>query len=106
MSAHLDQVGIALTGVTAIFLTQSVLASRRRWAPVFGMIGQPFWFYAAVTAEQWGIVFVCALYTVAWSKGVWTHWIVPYLLERSGVPPFHKWPSARQAAFRSWLNRP
>jgi hypothetical protein len=73
----IDQIGIALTGVTAVFLTQSKAEPLRRYACLFGMAGQPFWFYAAITAEQWGIVVLNCLYTLAWGKGIWTHWLAP-----------------------------
>jgi hypothetical protein len=73
----IDQVGIALTGVTAIFLSQSKQEWLRRYACLFGMAGQPFWIYAAVKAEQWGILALTVLYTLAWAKGVWTHWLKP-----------------------------
>lgn len=73
----IPQVAIMLTGVTAIALTQSASAQARRYACIFGLIGQPFWFWAAISAEQWGIVFVSALYTLAWAKGVYTHWFRP-----------------------------
>ena len=78
----IDQIGIALTGVTAIWLTQSRSDKARRWAPVFGMAGQPFWFWSAIEAQQWGVTFVCLLYTAAWARGLWTYWIRPAL--RSG----------------------
>ena len=71
----IDQVAIALTGATAIFLTQSKHERVRRYACILGMLGQPAWFYAAITAEQWGIVAINCLYTIAWGKGVWLHWI-------------------------------
>lgn len=71
----IDQIGIALTGVTAVWLTQDKRDAWRRWACIFGMVGQPFWFWAAIAAKQWGIVFVCCLYTVAWGRGIWTHWL-------------------------------
>jgi hypothetical protein len=73
----IDQIGIALTGVTAIFLSQCKAEWLRKYACLFGMAGQPFWFYAAITAEQWGIVVLNCLYTLAWGKGIWTHWIKP-----------------------------
>jgi hypothetical protein len=73
----IDQVGIALTGVTAIFLSQSKHERLRKFACLFGMAGQPFWIYSAIHAEQWGILTLTALYTLAWAKGVWTHWIKP-----------------------------
>lgn len=73
----IDQIGIAMTGVTAIFLTQSKHATLRRYACLFGIAGQPFWIYSAWTAGQWGILALTALYAMAWAKSVWTHWIKP-----------------------------
>ena len=69
------QLFIALLGVTAVALSQSPLASRRRWASVFGLVGQPFWFYAAWDTEQWGIFALCILYTITWGKGFYSNWI-------------------------------
>jgi hypothetical protein len=50
----LEQIGIAVSGVVAVWLTQDKRESWRRWACIFGMLGQPFWFYAAWKAEQMG----------------------------------------------------
>jgi hypothetical protein len=50
----LDQIGITLSGVIAVWLTQDKRATWQRWACIFGMVAQPFWFYAAWKAEQWG----------------------------------------------------
>jgi hypothetical protein len=84
----LDQIGIALSGVIAVWLSQDERESWRRWACIFGMLGQPFWFYATWKAEQWGIFALCTLYTYAWARGVWTHWLSPYFSARtrSDVP--------------------
>jgi hypothetical protein len=73
----IDQIGIALTGVTAIFLTQSKSPKLQRYACLFGMAGQPFWIWSAWHAGQWGVLALTALYTAAWAKGVWTHWVRP-----------------------------
>lgn len=75
----LVQAFIAIFGVTAITLSQSGLARRRRYACLFGLAGQPFWFVSAWSADQWGIFILCFLYTLAWLKGLWTNWIVPWL---------------------------
>lgn len=64
------QIGIAIFGVLAIWLAQEEDLLRRRWAPVFGLMGQPFWFWAAWSAEQWGILALCVLYTVSWARGL------------------------------------
>ena len=74
----LDQIGITLSGVIAVWLTQDKRATWRRWACIFGMLAQPFWFYAAWKAEQWGIFAMCTLYTYAWVRGLWIHWLSPY----------------------------
>lgn len=71
----LEQYMIAGTGVTAIFLSQSVNSEYRRYACLFGLAGQPFWMYAAYTADQWGILVLTLFYTLAWMKGVKTHWM-------------------------------
>ena len=71
----IEQFAIALFGVTAVFLSQSSDAERRRYACLFGIIGQPFWFYSAWQSEQWGIFSLCFLYSWAWAKGLWTNWI-------------------------------
>lgn len=68
---------IALCGVSAVFLSQCERKSLQRWACIAGLLGQPAWIYATVKAGQAGMIFVCVLYTFAWGKGFWTHWIKP-----------------------------
>lgn len=72
----MEQIAIAFLGVTAIFLSQSANASQRRYACLFGLAGQPFWFYSAYSAEQWGIFILCFFYTAAWARGVKSNWLV------------------------------
>ena len=74
---QIDQVAIAVLGAAAAWLSQARSESFRRWACIFGMLGQPFWFYASWKAEQWGIFAVSVLYALAWMKGLWIHWIWP-----------------------------
>ena len=71
----MEQIAIAFTGVIAIWLSQDKSEKWRKYACLFGMAGQPFWFYAAYTAEQWGIFTLCVFYTWAWFKGVRLHWL-------------------------------
>ncbi|QKZ05829.1 hypothetical protein [Pseudomonas eucalypticola] len=66
---------IALLGLAAIWLSQSRRESRRRYACVFGMIGQPFWFWSSIQAEQWGIFILSCFYTIAWAKGIKNYWL-------------------------------
>jgi len=73
--ANMEQIAIALTGVVAIWLSQDKRERWRKWACIFGLVGQPFWFYSAYTAEQWGIFILCGFYTSAWLKGFRTNWM-------------------------------
>jgi len=71
----MDQIAIALTGVIAIWLSQDERESWRKYACLFGLVGQPFWFYSTYTAEQWGIFVLCIFYTFAWLKGFRNNWL-------------------------------
>jgi len=50
----------------------------KRWGYLVGLMGQPFWFYAAIVSEQWGILLLTCWYTYAWSRGVWNYIIKDY----------------------------
>ncbi len=69
------QLGIAIFGLVAIALTQSSCSRRRRWAPLFGLAGQPFWLYATATSDQIGMLIVSCAYTVIWIVGAWRQWV-------------------------------
>lgn len=70
----IEQIGIALFGVTAVFLSQDSRANVRRWACIFGLMSQPFWFTAAWRAQQWGILALCSLYALSWARGFYNNW--------------------------------
>ena len=72
----MEQIAIAFTGCIAIWLSQDKRDSFRKHACLFGLCGQPFWFYSAYTAEQWGIFILCVFYTYAWAKGFYNNWII------------------------------
>lgn len=68
------QLMIGLCGVTAVWLSQSADLERRRYACLFGLASQPFWFYTTYQAEQWGIFALCFLYAWSWWRGFRLHW--------------------------------
>lgn len=67
------QVAIAMFGVSAVFCSQT--ERFQRWAPVLGLLGQPFWFVATYSAGQWGIFALAFLYSYAWAMGFWRYWV-------------------------------
>ena len=70
----IDQIGIGITGILAVYFSQTSNKKLKRWACILGLIGQPFWFYATYTAEQWGIFALAFVYTAGWLIGVRTYW--------------------------------
>lgn len=72
----MEQIFIALTGVVAIYLTQQDKHTHwKKYACIFGLLGQPFWFYSAYTSEQWGIFILCIFYTYSWFIGFRNNWL-------------------------------
>ncbi|WP_289101030.1 hypothetical protein [uncultured Marinobacter sp.] len=70
----IEQIAIAVFGLTAIWLSQAPSEAHRKWAPVLGLMSQPFWFYATLAAEQYGIFVLTLFYTLAWCRGIKNHW--------------------------------
>ena len=73
----IEQTFIALTELIAIWLIQEKKQEYRKWACVFGLLGQPFWFYASYQADQWGAFILCFFFTVAWLKSLKENWFTP-----------------------------
>ena len=70
----IEQIVIALCGVSSLWLSQSPEFNARRWAPIIGLIAQPAWLYASITAEQWGIAALSLVYAAGWARGLRTYW--------------------------------
>ncbi|MCR6650764.1 MAG: hypothetical protein NVV73_04340 [Cellvibrionaceae bacterium] len=66
---------IAVLGVGAVWLSQDRRKSRQKYACIFGLLGQPLWFYATWKAGQWGIFVLSLIYTLAWLKGLQNYWL-------------------------------
>lgn len=69
------QIIIAIFGVTAVWLSQDEQESRRKYACLFGLAGQPAWFYASWESQQWGIFALCFLYSFSWLRGFRQYWM-------------------------------
>jgi hypothetical protein len=71
------QIFLAFFGLSAILCTQHPNTKLRRYAPLFGLAGQPFWLWTTWHSQQWGIFLLCIAYTILWGMGVHTQWIIP-----------------------------
>ena len=69
------QILLAFTGLVAIWLTQQKNDRIKKYAPVFGLIGQPLWYYTTLSNEQYGIFCLTLAYTYMWGMGFYNQWI-------------------------------
>jgi hypothetical protein len=74
----LDQIGITLSGRHCRLAYARPACNLAKVGVHLRNARPALWFYAAWKAEQWGIFAMCALYTYAWARGIWTHWLRPY----------------------------
>ena len=71
----LSQIMIGLFGVTAVFFSQQKEESKRKWACIFGLLSQPFWFYSMYVSDQWGVFLLSFVYTISWLIGFKNYWL-------------------------------
>lgn len=71
----IGQLGIGLPGLTAIYFTQQPRAHLRRYACLFGLASQPFWFLTTIPNGQWGVVALNVVYTWLWGRSVYRLWV-------------------------------
>jgi len=67
------QVAIFVLSIAAGMLVTFKQDDIRRWGYVVGLASEPFWFWSAYDAGQWGIFGVCVMWTIVWAVGVWNH---------------------------------
>ncbi|MCG3884151.1 hypothetical protein I3271_05575 [Photobacterium leiognathi] len=70
----LVQVAIAITSAIAIYLTNSKHDKFRKYAPIFGLLGEPFWIYTSYTNHQWGVMALALFYSYSWFIGLRNSW--------------------------------
>lgn len=70
----MNQLAIAVFGLTSMWMALGNSAPLRKWAPVLGLAGQPFWFTATVPTQQWGMVALCVAYTLVYINGIRVQW--------------------------------
>ncbi len=67
-----------ITAVTALLGISIALYSdspkTKKWSPVVGLVGQPFWVYESFMTHSWGILFVSVTYFIIWGGGIIKYW--------------------------------
>lgn len=68
------QIALAFFGLTAMFMAMGHNARARRWAPVVGLCGQPFWIAFAMQSSAWGLLALSLAYSAVYLRGAWVQW--------------------------------
>ena len=75
----MTQLGLAFFGLVALWMALGHSALLRRWAPIVGLAGQPFWLAFALESQRAGVdsrgLFVTVgCFTVVYLRGAWLQW--------------------------------
>lgn len=70
----MTQLFIALFGLSSIWMAMGKNERARRWAPIVGLCGQPFWAWFAWEAQAWGLGVLVLAYTAVYIRGAMVQW--------------------------------
>jgi hypothetical protein len=70
---NIVQVWLTISGLLAIYL----VSKKSKWGPIWGLIGQPAWFYSAIYTKQCGMFVSSIAYSVMWSLAAFKWWRNP-----------------------------
>lgn len=70
----MTQLFIALFGLTSIWLAMGHNPTGRKWAPIIGLAGQPFWLAFALSTDAWGLIVLVGAYTLVYMRGALLQW--------------------------------
>lgn len=68
------QLALAFFGLSALWMATGRNERARRWAPLVGLCGQPFWIVFAVQASAWGLLALSLAYSAVYVRGAWVQW--------------------------------
>lgn len=63
------QLALAVFGLSSLWMAMGRNATAKRWAPVVGLMGQPFWFAFAWGTDGWGLLILVCAYTAVYARG-------------------------------------
>ena len=70
----MNQLLMAVFGLTAIAMAMGGNVRARRWAPIVGLAGQPAWAYFAWSTAAWGLGLLVLAYTCVYLWGIRKQW--------------------------------
>lgn len=70
----LIQVALAVFGLAALWMATGSSERLRRWAPLVGLAGQPFWMLFAWQTQAGGLMVLSTAYTLVYIRGALVQW--------------------------------
>ena len=70
------QFALAIFGLSALFMATGHNHRARRWAPIVGLVGQPFWLIFSIQTSAWGLLALSLAYAVVYIRGIWLQWVI------------------------------
>lgn len=70
----MNQFLMALFGLTSIYCAMGNNPRLRKFAPIIGLAGQPFWAWFAWQSDGWGLAVLVAAYTLVYIRGIRVQW--------------------------------
>jgi hypothetical protein len=74
VNGDLIQAALAIFGLSSLFMAMGDNDTARRWAPLVGLAGQPFWLIFATRTNAWGLLLTIAGFTAVYAYGCWRRW--------------------------------
>ena len=68
------QLALAFFGLSAMFMATGHNPRARRWAPIVGICGQPFWVIFSIQTHAWGLLALSVVYTAVYVRGAILQW--------------------------------
>jgi hypothetical protein len=74
MSDDLLQFALSFFAIGAVLMAMSRNDTARKWAPVVGLAGQPFWIVFAIRTQAWGVLVLAGVFTLVYLSGLLIQW--------------------------------
>ena len=70
----MNQLFMAAFGLSSIYMAMGNSPKLRKWAPIVGLAGQPFWAFFAWQTQGWGLAVLVLAYSAVYVRGIVVQW--------------------------------
>lgn len=73
----LAQLGMSIFGLCSMAMAFSGRARLLKWAPIVGLVGQPFWALFGWLTSAWALGILVPAFCAVYAFGIWMQWRTP-----------------------------